>query len=145
VKQFSLWLFTLGFLVLGLGTLIYVVLRPQGSSYLSLYFSFYQSLPSLPFINNLPSFFHTFAFSLLLASVLPQSKHMLQVCLFWLGLNISFELLQYPGLFETEYLPTILERYAGGRFDYLDMIASALGALAAYGIIWLWQRGEHGT
>jgi hypothetical protein len=143
VKHSSQWLFGLGFLALSLGTLIYLVFRPQGSSYISHYLSFYQPELAIPFVNNLPSFVHVFAFSLLLASVLPKGRYVLQVCLFWLGLNVFFECLQYPEIVATEHFPIILKRYVAGTFDYLDIVASAVGAWAAYGVIRVWQRRRY--
>jgi hypothetical protein len=147
VKQSSLWLFTLGLLALSLGALIYVVLRPQGSSYVNLYFSFYQSLPSIPFINNLPSFFHVFAFSLLTVSVLGTFRYTFLTCSVWVLLNLLFELGQHSSVVnvlsaKAIWLPSVLNNYFRlGTFDIGDMVFCVVGALGAYGVtLLLWRK-----
>ncbi|MGL4610057.1 MAG: hypothetical protein ACRCYY_10275 [Trueperaceae bacterium] len=70
--------------------MIYVLLRPAGSSYLSQLISFpLATVPYLPFINSMPSFVHVFSFSLLTVAVLDKSKPILQSCLVWLTVNLS--------------------------------------------------------
>jgi hypothetical protein len=137
VRQ-TLKLTGVGFLALVLGALIYVVVRPEGSSYLSKVVSFPISLlTTVPFINNLPSFFHVFSFSLLTSIVLAGRKYVMLSCLAWLVINIVFEIGQHTTAqhFLEHYvaLPQRLENYfQRGTFDLLDVVFCCFGALAAY-------------
>ncbi len=140
MKQYSLKLFALGLLALGLGLLIYLVLRPQDSSYLNHYLSFYQFWPSPPVFNSLPSLFHVLAFSLFSISVLGRN-YAFHSCLFWFLLNVAFELLQHPVLSHLDF-PGILGAYARGTFDYLDILVSFIGACLALIINHLLERGR---
>jgi hypothetical protein len=148
VKQSSLWLFSLGLLALSLGALIYVVLRPEGSSYVNVYFSFHQSLPHIPFINNLPSFFHVFAFSLLTVSVLGTFRYAFLTCSVWMLLNLLFEVGQHSSVVnalsaKAIWLPSILNNYFRfGTFDMWDMVFCVVGAVGAYGLTWLFWRKD---
>jgi hypothetical protein len=121
-----------------LGALIYIVVRPGGSSYLSQVLSSpVPALTHLPFANNLPSFFHVFGFSLLTVAALGQRKYTLLSCLAWLVVNVLFEVGQHTFIkqFLAQHLalPELLENYfQRGTFDALDIALSSLGALAAY-------------
>jgi hypothetical protein len=130
-----------GFLALVLGALIYVAVRPEGSSYLSKIFSFpvAESI-HVPFINNLPSFFHVLGFSLLTLAVLGGRKYVLVNCLTWLTVNLLFEVGQHAHiqhfLVNNTVLPKLLETYfQHGTFDVLDITFCSFGALAAYCVI----------
>jgi hypothetical protein len=147
VKQFSLWLSGLGLLALVLGTFIYVLVRPEGSSYVNLYVSFHQSLPEIPLVNNLPSFFHVFAFSLLTLSVLGKFKYGVLSCVLWTLLNLLFELGQHSSFMnfldaKAIWLPSVLNNYFRlGTFDIWDMVFCMLGGLMAYGVMGLlWRK-----
>lgn len=142
MTRISLWLSGLGLAALSMGTLIYVFLRPEGSSYLNQYYSLYQPLPYIPFMNNLPSFFHIFAFSLFSISVLGR-KYAFHICLFWFVLNVAFELIQHPNLSQNIDFLGILRAYAGGTFDYLDILASIMGACLPFGFVRLLERSHH--
>jgi hypothetical protein len=146
VRQ-TLKLTGVGCLALVLGALIYVVVRPEGSSYLNQGLSsFIPGLSYFPFINNLPSFFHVVSFSLLTAVVLAGRKYAVLNCLTWLTVNVVFEVGQHTlvqhFLEHQVELPQLLEGYfQRGRFDVLDIAFSVLGALVAYYVIWLsWSR-----
>ena len=145
--RYYLWLYGLGFLALILGTLIYVLVRPEGSSYLNQHPSFYQHLglylssPSISIVSSLPSLFHVLAFSLFSISVLSR-KYAFHSCLFWFVLNAAFEFIQHPKLLQSLDFPGILGAYARGTFDYLDILASFIGACLAFGIVWFLERGR---
>jgi hypothetical protein len=140
--QKTLRLTGLGLLALVLGSLIYVVVRPEGSSHLSrfVYIDLPLSLRGLPFINNLPSFFHVLGFSLLTISVVNERRYVLASCLFWLAINVLFEFGQHPyfvqwlDTHEIEIIPAVNTYMRLGTFDIWDMSLSMLGALTAYGI-----------
>ncbi len=87
----------MGLVALVLGSLIYVLVRPEGSSYLSCVFHYplALSLEHFPFINNLPSLFHVLGFSLLTLAVLNNHKYALASCLFWFAINVLFEVGQH--------------------------------------------------
>lgn len=127
-----------GFLALVLGAFIYIVVRPEGSSYLSQIFGFPVAASiQFPFINNLPSFFHVFSFSLLTVAVLGERKYMLASCLTWLTVNLLFEVGQHSlvqhFLVNNTVLPKLLENYFQyGTFDVMDITFCFFGALAAY-------------
>ncbi len=138
----TLKLTVVGLLALVLGSLVYVVVRAEGSSYLSRIVHY--SLPvsfEFPFINNLPSFFHVLSFSLLTFTILGERKYALASCAVWLVINLLFEVGQHP--YVTYWLdqgnvllPIVLENYIRlGTFDVGDVAFSVLGATTAYSII----------
>lgn len=137
-----------GFLALALGALIYVVVRPEGSSHLSQVLSFpISGLTYIPFVNNLPSFFHVFSFSFVTVAILGQRKYVLLSCLGWLTVNLLFELGQHAlvkqFLAQHFTLSPWLENYfQRGTFDALDIAFSSLGAVVASWAIW--QKKQEG-
>jgi hypothetical protein len=141
----TLRLTSVGLGTLCLGSLVYVVVRPEGSSYLGhvIHFAFPVSLEHFPFINNLPSLFHILGFSLLTVAVLGECKYALVSCLFWLGVNLVFEVAQHPYFVQfldgkNSELPRVLDAYVRfGTFDVLDILFSAFGAVLAYAIVML--------
>jgi hypothetical protein len=94
---------------------------------------------------NLPSFAHVFAFSLLTLSLLGGGRRAaMAVCSGWFLVDAAFELGQHPTLAAKlagltpswfEAIP-ILHRtedfFLSGTFDAFDLLSIALGALAAY-------------
>lgn len=131
---------------LGMGMSVYVLARPP--------------IDLLPFSWNLqagvglgllggvlPEFVHIFAFILLTAAVAPGPPRLIAICVFWLGIEILFELGQHPALAPVigSALPTWLEQlrildhtasyFLHGTFDPWDLVAIALGTLAAYAVI----------
>jgi hypothetical protein len=133
-----------GLVALFLGSLVYVVVRPEGSSYLSRVIHF--ALPvsfEVPFVNNLPSFFHVLGFSLLTLAVLGKRKYTLASCLLWLFVNVLFEFAQHPYIVQSldaNYieLPRALDTYVRfGTFDALDIFFNVFGAVIAYGMVML--------
>ncbi len=141
--QKTLRLTGVGLAALMLGLLIYIVVRPEGSSYLShfVHFALPVSLENFPLINNLPSFLHGFAFSLLTIVILGERKYALASCLFWLVVNVLFELGQHSYFVQwldvnKIQVPQVLNTYMHlGTFDVLDVLLSMFGACAAYGFM----------
>jgi len=94
--------------------------------------------------NNLPSFAHVFAFSLMTAGLLgTRRKGNLLICLLWFLIDAVFEIGQ--GLkpislaiiserFKVDTLPMVnlQEYFRYGTFDIRDIVAGLLGALAAF-------------
>lgn len=88
-----------GLLSLLIGTLVYLFNRPPQSTYfLPEKFTFYQDTTSsfLILTGSLPSFCHVLGFSLVVLALKPNSKYIGITCLFWLMVNIFFELSQQP-------------------------------------------------
>ena len=101
----------------------------------------------------LPSFVHPFAFSLFSAAALPTSgRPRYLACVVWFGINVAFEFGQYPrfsGPFaraiQDAFGSTVVTRplanyFVRGTFDSVDILAAALGALAAAGVLCVVQR-----
>jgi hypothetical protein len=138
--QKTLRLTGVGLAALVLGSLVYVVVRPEGSSYLSHFLHFGLEIPlrHLPFINNLPSFFHVFGFSLLTVAVLGERKYALVSCLFWLVVNVLFEFGQHPSFVQWLDATNIgvaraLDAcFRFGTFDIFDVCSSLAGAITTY-------------
>jgi len=101
----------------------------------------------------LPSFIHPFAFSLLTAAALPPSTIARYLaCVAWFGVDVAFELGQYPRFsgslataiqdaFGSNPVTRSLANYfLRGTFDCGDLLASALGGLAAAVVLCVVQR-----
>jgi predicted membrane channel-forming protein YqfA (hemolysin III family) len=137
--QKTLRLTAVGVAALVLGSLIYVLVRPEGSSYLSqiVHWTLPVSLETLPFVNNLPSFFHVLGFSLLTFAILGERKYALASCLFWLAVNVLFELGQHPYFVqwldtnEIEVARALDAYFRFGVFDLMDMVLCGVGAITA--------------
>lgn len=94
--------------------------------------------------DNLPSFTHVFAFSLMTAGLLgTRRKGTLLICLLWLLIDTVFEIGQglkhaslaiIPEWFSVHTLPMtdLQEYFRCGTFDVCDLVAGLLGALAAF-------------
>jgi hypothetical protein len=93
--------------------------------------------------NTLPTFIHVFAFSLMTASLVTRQKRgYAAVCLFWFAVNVMFELGQKFDSWVVQFIPdrfsdilileSIKKYFLIGRFDYLDLLSIAIGALAAF-------------
>jgi len=133
---------------LGVGFVVYLFDRLPGSTYfLPEQWSFFTG-GSFTFGSVggwLPGFVHVYAFGLLTAAVLGTTRRAaLTGCALWWLIDSLFELGQHPGL--SPYLAAatpawfdgipFLENtgayFARGTFDYADLAAIALGALAAW-------------
>ena len=131
-----------------LGLLFYIFGRPPEHTYFlskirvatNLYN--FRGNDSIPFGQNLPSFIHVFSFILLTAGFIHYSrKRYLLICLFWLLIDMVFELGQKlnPGYLKVlpkcisglPFLANTEAFFCNGVFDSLDLLAGILGALAA--------------
>jgi len=133
------------------GFLFYLINRPPDTYFVSFirapdassYWdpSFFRAI-----LEALPSFLHVFAFSLIIGGLLPCRKTgYLIICCAWLFTNVLFELGQRHGIAASQIIPPwfegvfILENmqnyFLKGTFDLFDLLASLVGAAAAYCIL----------
>jgi len=142
---------SIGFLSLFAGLLLYLLTRPPDIYFVSFIKgadgSHYWPLPFSPVIGGaLPSFLHVFAFSLLLGGLMTCRKTgYLIICCAWLFTNLLFELGQRYSILASELIPKWLEGvfilqnirnyFLKGTFDFLDLLASSVGAVAAYWVL----------
>ena len=138
-------LLALAGLALLLGVAVYGLDRPPGSAwFLPAAWSLAGSARPLGVIaGQLPEFLHVFAFSLLTAALLPETRRAAwSACATWWLIDSLFELGQHPKLAPLLATATgglrgipLLEHTPGyfthGVFDPLDLLAIATGALAA--------------
>ena len=136
--------------VLALGTLVYVVDRPEDATpHLSALHALAIIWPhhSLgPIADHLPTFAHAFAFSVLTALALGPAWRAVS-CLGWLSTNAAFEVGQHPRAAEgfAMLLPSSLEQaplvdalvqyFVSGTFDVGDLVSICVGAAAAYALL----------
>lgn len=128
-----------------LGAAVYAFDRPPGSAWF-LPAAWSLAGPAHPFgviAGQLPEILHVFAFSLLTAAVLPATRRAAWTsCGAWWLIDSLFELGQHPklspllatatsGLKGIPLLGNTPAYFANGAFDPLDLLAIALGALAA--------------
>jgi len=96
--------------------------------------------------NSLPDFLHVFSFILLTAGLLScQKKGSLIICLGWFSVDFVFELFQKFNALPLKIIPTwfngipFLENtenyFSRGTFDFIDLIAVALGTVIAYFVL----------
>jgi hypothetical protein len=142
---------SIGFLTLFAGFLLYFLTRRSDIYFLSFIKGTenlsYWSLPFSPGIGGaLPSFLHVFAFSLLLGGLMACRKRgYLIICCAWLFTNLLFELGQRYPILASELIPKWFEGmfirqnmrnyFLNGTFDFLDLLASFVGAAAAYWVL----------
>ena len=142
----------IGATALIIGSLVYIIDRPADYTYFvysgPTSISLYKIIPNLFGLigNNLPAFVHIFSFILLTAGVLScQKRGCLFICLSWFFLDCAFELGQkfktvplkiIPAWFSgIPFLENTRTYFLGGTFDVLDLVAIALGTIAAYLIL----------
>lgn len=142
----------IGLAALGLGLLVYLVDRRPEQTYFLLRLGVPHNLPTggSPVFGllgqNLPAFLHVFAFTLITGGILGCGmKGSMLVAASWLLTDAVFELGQrFPAWAEAlipqwfDSLPVLESArlfFRAGTFDPLDLIAMALGALAAYGLL----------
>ncbi len=95
--------------------------------------------------NHLPSFFHVYAFILLTAIFVTQSRaYACLICIFWFTIVGLFEIAQVstiaqwiaqhlPNWFHVvPFLDNTSDYFLAGTFDILDVFSIAAGTLAAY-------------
>ena len=142
----------IGLAVLLLGTLVYLIDRSPDQTYF-VYKSFvnislHNTLPNLfGFVgNSLPSFIHAFSFILITAGLLHcQKRGCLIICACWFLVDCAFELGQKFNLWSSKIIPDwfggilFLENtknyFTRGTFDYFDLTAIIIGAIAAYFVL----------
>ena len=142
--------FVLGLCALLIGFMEYVLSRPADSTYLG---KIIEALAGgFPFKINifgifggvLPEFVHPFSFALITMAMLPQASKKARgmICLFWLVVDLLFEMGQCFGHQIARLMPKILPDgrvldlltnfFANGIYDHVDMLAICLGITAAY-------------
>jgi len=142
---------SIGFLTLFAGLLLYLLTRPPDIYFVSFIKGadgpHYWSLPFSSGIGGaLPSFLHVFAFSLLLGGFLACRKiGYLIICCAWLFTNLLFELGQRYPISASELIPkwfegmfvlqSVRNYFLKGAFDFFDLLASSIGAVAAYSVL----------
>lgn len=143
--------FALGLGSLAIGSLIYLLARPPWQAPLLT-----SALPLLrlpaptyaSFIDNLPSFLHTFAFILLFASVAKSSRRgYAKTCLLWMCVEVVFEVcqgsivkawIQSSGIYNPkggEFSDALLAACFSGTFDVADLAAIILGGVVAFALL----------
>jgi hypothetical protein len=142
----------IGFLVLIIGLLVYLIDRAPNETYFVYYISTWFSLHNIfPNIfgavgKNLPAFIHVFSFALITAGLLScQRKGCLVICSSWFIIDCAFELGQRFSIWSSSIIP---DWFAGvpflensknyfllGTFDFLDLVAIAIGSVTAYLIL----------
>ena len=153
----KLQLFT-GLSILVMGFLFYYFFRNAESTYFIQFFRLTQPIKETPhllqrFGYSLPTFIHVFAFSLLTAGIMENSKKgYATICLLWFGINVFFELGQKFDRWVIQFIPdwfsdiVLLENtknyFLNGCFDYLDLLSITLGALLAYIFLITTQKKE---
>jgi hypothetical protein len=101
----------------------------------------------------LPSFVHTFAFSLFTAAALPwRCAWRYGACAAWCAVNVAFEMAQHPqvsarlaealegGFGLTSLTRPLANFFLRGTFDGADIAAALVGALAAAAVLRMMNR-----
>ena len=143
--------FLIGAVALFIGGLVYVLDRPSDQTYFInnlINVSFHEATPKIfgALGNSLPAFVHVFSFILITAGVLScQKRGWVVICVSWLCLDLAFEFGQkfkavplkvIPGWFSgIPFLENTKAYFFRGTFDVLDLVAIALGTLAAYFVL----------
>ncbi len=142
----------IGIFLLSIGALIYLIDRPPEQIYfifaLPFQLSFYDITPSLfgTIGDFLPHFLHVSAFILLTAGLLNCGKKgYLAICLFWMTVNVGFELGQKYSDYAAGLVPAwfagvfLLENtrnyFLHGTYCRLDMAAIIIGGVSAYALL----------
>lgn len=153
----ELLLLVIGLCALLLGLFMYIATRPCQQILFLQYLPLGQvSLPlaGIPMIHSVPSFLHVYGFILLTVAVLPKrSSYLRSICLFWLVLELFFEIgqqhdlaLQITGhlpawFYNSGWLLKVIPNYfLYGTFDPLDVVFLLLGVAAAWGTVMLGRR-----
>ena len=144
--------FLLGSCGLFVGLTEYVLSRPADSTYLgtaikALAGDFPFKIDIFGILGGvLPEFVHPFSFALITMALFPEASKNARgmICLFWLVLELFFEIGQFYGSQITQYIPKIFDHlcvlgnlrsyFVNGTYDHLDVLAICLGITAAYTI-----------
>ncbi|GAB6094809.1 hypothetical protein JCM14469_10610 [Desulfatiferula olefinivorans] len=129
----------IGLAALTLGALVYLTDRSPSSAWLidrltgRFSLSFCGSDVFGVLGDNLPAFAHVFAFSLITAALMTTRRSAYGACMFWVLVNILFELGQARPDILGLVLPEgrLLNYFAKGTFDILDILACIAGGPAA--------------
>ena len=149
----------IGVAALGIGILVYLLDRRPEHTYFLARIGVTHALAegASPVFGmwsqNLPAFLHVFAFTLITGGILACGKTgSLVVALGWFATDVAFEASQkFPAWFDRLIPPwfdtlPILESdrtyFRFGTFDVLDVIAIAIGAMAAYALLVLTSEGR---
>lgn len=141
----------IGMAALSVGLMVYLYDRPPDSALMLQVIGITKAFSEVsplfgPIGDQLPAFIHVFAFALLTAGLLGcRSRGALFICLFWLAVNVLFELGQvienpiagnHSGAFDTVFGSGVLGNFFRfGTFDPLDLLAMTVGAVAAFIIL----------
>jgi hypothetical protein len=102
---------------------------------------------------SVPSLLYTFAVGILIGSFTSSSGHGQVHCLIWTFLALALELTQHHDiagsisvlvarLFPGPVTEILLPYWSRGSFDYLDLVATAIGGLVALAILRYPPRGS---
>lgn len=137
---------------LAAGLMVYVLCRPPQTTLLGQWIlggleaSSIQRSPLGLLGGIIPEVVHPFGFSLLTLALLPRSgrKTRICVCVFWLVVELFFELGQGIGAQVADLLTRVMPHHAAstmlanyfvfGTYDPLDILAICLGIAAAYSV-----------
>ncbi|NVM57153.1 MAG: hypothetical protein HWN51_03415 [Desulfobacterales bacterium] len=142
--------FAVGFSALLVGLMEYVFSRPADSTYLGKMigalagdFPFRIEMFGI-FGGILPEYVHAFSFALITMAIFPRAVKKVRgaICLFWLVVELFFEIGQYFGQQIAGYIPKAFDHifmldnlksyFVNGTYDHLDVLAICLGITAAY-------------
>lgn len=143
VLQGEMFLCIVALAVLALGAWVYVVERPAAATPFFSSINLSHRLPALLGVvgNCLPTFAHTFSFSIFTALIMGATgRAVFWGCLTWLLVGVAFEVGQHPNissiLSEGLALPVSLKAYfVSGTFDVFDLLSIFGGAIFAYLIL----------
>jgi hypothetical protein len=138
----------IGIILLLLGASVYIIDRPPSETYfifaMPFQFSLYDITPSVfgSLSNFLPHFFHVTAFIFLTAGFVDSGKRSYPViCLFWMTINLGFELGQKYGDYAAGIVPAFFDRifllentrnyFLYGTYCHLDAVAIIIGGISA--------------
>lgn len=150
VSPEALWVLA-GAAALAIGVLMYALDRPrEGVYFLGLVHPAVPPRVILPawldiLSDHAPSMIHVYAFSLFTAACLtPGARRAALACIAWFSVDVVFEYAQHP-LVSPRFAGAVPDRLAGvpfleniaphfqtSTFDPLDLVAIAIGAVAAY-------------
>ncbi|MBI9076433.1 MAG: hypothetical protein JEZ02_13590 [Desulfatibacillum sp.] len=147
----------IGLFALLAGSLVYLADRPPQATWFVQAFPFSVSLHSYlggflgPLGRYLPAFVHVFALALVTGGFLGGGMvRRLSACLFWLATDLAFEFGQkfpeqatslVPDWFShIPFLDQTSRYFINGSYHPLDVLATVLGALAAYGVLLITEK-----
>lgn len=143
------WFIILAVIALGAGLVVYSVDRTHSAYFLPDAFRAQHAVGVFGALaHNLPSFVHTFGFSLLLAAALwPWPRYVRPALLLWVGVEVAFECVQARPLADLLYgsLPQSVDTNAGvrvlkiyllnGTFDLNDVLSALVGGACALVVV----------